>query len=118
MPVRVAPRRGSGMRAESPIFLRKIRIFVENSVCSADHTKQTGVAYHNPLAACLDQVKAALANFRQEAVPTDLAIDPAQVAPDHGTLLDSLRSEDLIDPEIGACMESSGLHDPTLPDHA
>jgi hypothetical protein len=98
------------------IFLRKIRIFAENS-SSADHAQKTGVADHDPLSAGFDQVKPARPYFCEEEVAPDLAVDPAQVAPDDSAACHRLCAENVGDTSVGRGLSEDAVHAPILPGH-
>ena len=101
---------------ELTIFLRKIRIFAENSSL-ADHAQKAGVADHDPLSAGFDQVKPARPNFCEEAVAPDFAVDPAQVAPDDSAACHRLCAENVGDPSVGRGLSEDAVHAPILPGH-
>jgi hypothetical protein len=98
------------------IFLRKIRIFAENS-SSADHAQKTRIADHDPLSAGFDQVKATRPHFGDEPLAPDFAVDPAQVAPDHTATCDGFRTEDFGNPALGGGLSEDRIHVPILPGH-
>jgi hypothetical protein len=114
-------RRGGVRLRHSPewaqtIFLRKIRIFAENS-WSANDAQKAGVAYHDPLSAGFNQVKPAIAHFVYEPVPPDFTINPAQVAPDHSATRHGFCAEHFGNPPLRVRLSDDRFHAPILPGH-
>jgi len=101
---------------ELPIFLRKIRIFAENS-CSAHHAQKAGVADNNPLCAGFDQVKAARPHFGDEPLAPDFAVDPAPVAADDTAACHGFRTEDFGNPALWGGLSDNRFYAPILPGH-
>jgi hypothetical protein len=98
------------------IFLRKIRIFAENS-SSADDPQKTGIADDDPLAAGFDQMETARAYFSNEPLAPDFAVDPAQIAPDDPAARHGFRAEDFGNPSLWGGLSEDRIHAPILPGH-